>query len=387
MLLVGNTFHHFYKTGHRHCWQTVTMPAGPPPSAPSTSFSLRGLLAALVVMTGALHLFVAPGRTADWFAEGLVLAIVGVLLVAVGLALVVSDHRVFMYVVIAITTVVTSWLIITRVSGYPFGPWSSVTPQMGAYEIFVLVLSVISFTLAVASLLVGTHHLGATGLRFDTLAPLAIVIVALPGIAVSKWTDNGAHILGSNHTHSHTVSSNSPMPGMDHSKMMTADERLQFGQQLVEAREAALHFPTLADARTAGWILVGGYVSGAGQMLMNPSLSSQDQTFDATSPQGLLYASSIDTAPIVGVQFNAWTSDGSAPSGLIGQDMLWHMHTGTCEVNASFVVVYDESVTGKACSGIDGKLTNTVSWMVRAWVVPGWENSQGTLAHDNPLLP
>ncbi|MDP4937664.1 MAG: hypothetical protein NWQ68_09705, partial [Ilumatobacteraceae bacterium] len=102
------------------------MTAGPPPSAPSTSFSLRGLLAALVVMTGALHLVIAPGRGADWFAEGLALAMTGVALFAVGLALVVSTHKTFLYIVIGIMTLLAIWIVITRVGGYPFGPWSSV---------------------------------------------------------------------------------------------------------------------------------------------------------------------------------------------------------------------------------------------------------------------
>jgi len=358
--------------------------------ATSTSaVSLRGIVAALVGAVGALLLIVAPGRAADWFAEGLMLATVGVLLIAVGLAFVVSSHRSILYFVVILMTLVAAWLVITRTAGYPFGPWSSVTPQMGPYEVLVLVLSIISLTLAIATLVVGTEHLGTPGIRFDTLAPFAIVLVALPGLAVSKWADNGAHILGSSHTHSHTMSSTSNMPGMDHSmmSMMTVDERVQFGQQLDIARKAALKFPTMADALAAGWIMVGEYVTGTGQMLMDPNSNSRDQVFDPAVPQGLLYASSIDTAPIVGLQYNAWTSDGSTPVGFIGQDMLWHMHTGTCEVNDSFAVVYDESVTGKACSKINGKLTNTVSWMVRAWIVPGWESSQGPLSHENSLLP
>ena len=122
-------------------------------------------------------------------------------------------------------------------------------------------------------------------------------------------------------------------------------------------------------------------------MLIDPTINSRIEKFDAAAPQGLLYASSVDSAPIVGVQYNVWTGDGSTPSGFIGQDMLWHMHTGTCEITESFAIPYDESVTGKACSTVDGTLTNTVSWMLRAWVVPGWENPQGTLTHDNSLLP
>ena len=389
MLLVGNTFHHFCETGHSDCWQTVGMTAGPPPSAPSTSFSLRGLLAALVVMTGALHLVIAPGRGADWFAEGLALAMTGVALFAVGLALVVSTHKTFLYIVIGIMTLLAIWIVITRVGGYPFGPWSSVTPQMGPYEVLVLVMSIISLTLAIATLVVGTEHLGTPGIRFDTIAPFAIILVVLPGLSVSKWADNAAHILGSGHTHSQTMPSSSDIPGMDHStmSMMTVEERLQFGEQLVIAREAALEFPTLADARAAGWILVGGYVSSAGQMLMDPTSNSQEQVFDPAVPQGLLYESSNDSAPIVGVQYNAWTSDGSNPVGFIGHDMMWHLHTGTCEISDSFSVVYDEAVTGTACSQVKGTLTNSVSWMVRAWVVPGWESSQGPLSHENSLLP
>ena len=185
----------------------------------TASVSLRGILAALVSAVGLLLLIVAPGRSADWFAEGLGLAMLGVVLLAAGLALIVSTQRTLLYVAAGLLTVVAAWLVITRTSGYPFGPWSSVTPQMGPYEIIVLALSIISLTLAVAALIVGTDHLGSVGIRFDTLAPLAIVVVALPGFAVSRWADDGAHVMGSDHTHSHTVSMDSTMPGMDHSQM------------------------------------------------------------------------------------------------------------------------------------------------------------------------
>ena len=136
-------------------------------------------------------------------------------------------------------------------------------------------------------------------------------------------------------------------------------------------------------------------------MLMDPTSNSQEQVFDPAVPQGLLYESSDDSAPIVGVQYNAWTSDGSIPVGFIGHDMMWHMHTGTCEISDSFSVVYDEAVTGTACSQVKGTLTNSVSWMVRAWAIkipchfwqsifsvfgPGWESSQGPLSHENSLL-
>ena len=164
---------------------------------PTSSVSLRGITAALMTAVGALLLIVAPGRSDDWFGEGLMLAIVGVVLIADGLTLVVSTHRTILFVAAGFLTVVAAWLVITRTSGYPFGPWSSVTPQMGVYEVLVLVLSIISLTLAIATLAVGTEHLGKPGIRFDTIAPFAIVLVALPGLAVSDWADNAARVLDS----------------------------------------------------------------------------------------------------------------------------------------------------------------------------------------------
>ena len=357
----------------------------------SSWFSLRGLLAALATLTGALLLLVTPGRSHDWLGEALALAIVGVALGTLGLATIASKTRWTLIALAVLTTLVVLWLIVTRAVGYPFGPWSQVSPSMGTFEILVLVLGLINLALVGGALLVDVEHLGAAGLRFDNIAPLALVIIALPGLAVSSWIDDGSQIVGSNHEHSQTLSlANTPsMPGMDHSHMievLSSEQRAQLGRQMVDARTAALQYPTLAMARSAGWVAIGSYVSGAGQMLVDPTAGSREIPFDPSIPQGLLFASLNDSAPIVGVQYNAWTNDGSTPDGFVAQDNMWHLHPGTCEISETTSVVYDKVVTGAACSKIDAQLTDKISWMIRAWVVPGWENPQGPLAHDNPLL-
>ncbi|NDE60211.1 MAG: hypothetical protein EB010_12485, partial [Acidimicrobiia bacterium] len=84
----------------------------------------------------------------------------------------------------------------------------------------------------------------------------------------------------------------------------------------------------MGDAKAAGWMMVGTDVPGAGQMMIDPRVDSRESSFAVDRPSGLLYASSIDSAPLVGVQYNAWTSDGSTPNGFTGQANMWHLHDG-----------------------------------------------------------
>ena len=39
------------------------------------------------------------------------------------------------------------------------------------------------------------------------------------------------------------------------------------------------------------------------------------------------------------------------------------------------------------CAAVGGSYMATTTWMVHAWVVPGWESSSGVFSHENPNLP
>ncbi len=356
----------------------MSSPARPPVT------TVRGLVASLTFAGGALHFAVAPGRSADWRAEGIVLAGIGVIMLAVGASIALRASRTFLFAGSALNALVVVALVTSRTAGYPVGPWSDTTPSMGPYEATVLVVAVVALALSLGALVSDVDHIGQVGWRFENIAPMAVVLVALPGFVTTQWADDAAHVQGSGHAHDHSSTSDD----VGFRAPLTIDERLRLGEELTIAAEAVDVYPTLRDARAAGWILVGGYTSGAGQMLIDPGVDSRVSPFALERPSGLLYESSMDDANLVGVQYNAWTPDGSTPAGFTGQDPMWHLHDGTCVADdGAWALPLDETVTGSDCSRVDASRDATSSWMLRVWLVRGWENPAGTFAHDHPALP
>jgi hypothetical protein len=347
--------------------------------------SPRGVFIALVIGIGALHLMVADTRGSDWSTEGVALAVIGVLAVGFGLSLLRSRSAWPVIGSMSVSTAIIIGLVVTRTAGYPFGPFTDMTADLGPFEILVLITSAITVSLGGASLILGLDRIGSPGWRFDTLAPLAVVAAALPGLAVSSWVDDAAYLTGAAHVHGGTTIDSSTQHGFAYRTELSLDERQLLGDELTRARTAALSTPTLADAREQGWTTLGDPVPGAGQMMIALDSRRSDTAFDPATPVALLFASADDTAPIVAVQYEGWTSSTTPPVGFTGQEMFWHLHTGTCLVD-DVRVVYDEPHVGANCELIGGERTNTISWMIRAWVLPGWENSNGTFAHDHPGL-
>ncbi|MGA0878220.1 MAG: hypothetical protein ACO3SP_03800 [Ilumatobacteraceae bacterium] len=356
------------------------------------SLSVRGLLAALAVLFGSLHLIVADSRGADWLVEGIVLMVIGLASVTIAVTLLLTAARWPVQALGALGLVSVVGIIWTRLVGYPFGPFADYSPRLTPFDVVVMITALVISALAVATLTVGLEHIGAHGARFDTIAPIVIAMAAVFGVSLTSWTEEAAYIAGASHSHGVATTASpsngsSILPGVVSADSLYAGDRVRLGQQMDLARTTAAKFPTLSDARTAGWIPIGDFVPGAGQMLVDPAVAVQTRTFDPAAPSALLFASSADDAPVIGVQYDLWGEE--APEGFIGQRRLWHLHGGTCEISSasgSFAVVYDPAVTGTACRNIDGQLTNTIAWMIRAWVIPGWENPGGPFAHDHSLL-
>lgn len=333
----------------------------------------------------ALHLLVADSRGTDWRLEGAALLGIGVVTGGLSVAVLVSPARWPVVVLGAVAVLPVVGIVWTRLVDYPIGPFADYSPRLTVYDVVVMCVALVVASMAGAALLIGVDHLGPPGFRFDTVAPIVVVLAALPGFGLSSWTERATTITGAAHAHGVvTVAGSSSNNGLATAEPLTTADRIRLGAQMEAARAAALLFPTLADAERAGWVPIGDFVPGAGQMLVNPS---PIDAFDPAIPSALLFASSAEDAPVVGVQYDVRGDD--APDGFIGQRPLWHLHAGTCEIDddrGTVTVVYEPAVTGTACVGIDARLTTTVSWMIRAWVIPGWDNPGGPFAHDHSLL-
>ena len=355
----------------------------------SPVFSLRGLIVALVAASAALHLLIGAGRAHGWALEGAGLAAVGVVQMSLAVALVFSARRAVALTTIAALALPIVALVITRTAGYPFGPYDGFAPTVSSYDGAVIALGLAALSLIGGSLLAGPHLLGVAAPRFDTLAPLAVVLAAVPGLAVTSWVDDASYVEGKSHTHSHSDGMSMDAGVGAAAQQLTLEQRDDLAAQVNAAREFALSVPTLADALAAGWVKAGSPAVGGGQMVVDPTVDHRELTFDPARPLGLLFASDDDNAPVVGLEYAAWSETATPPSAFVGQDSMWHLHTGTCVVNGpsgDYAMPVDEPLTGVGCAGVDGERIDVVSFMMRAWVVPGWENPYGTFAHDHPAL-
>jgi len=351
--------------------------------------SLRGLVAGLVLLIGAMHLLVAVGRAHDWAWEGAALAAIGVTQVIIALWWTTSERRAALVSTLVVVVVPTTALVLVRVTGYPFGPHDGYAPGVSSYEVVLIAASVIAASLAGGSLLAGSRVIGAPGWRLDTLSLVAVVVAAVPGLATTRWVDDASSVTGAGHAHSdsHSHSSAGATDVGTIAEQLDLDDRRLLAEQVVAARDFALAVPTLGDALESGWVKVGEAISGGGQMVMDPTVDHRELDFDAGVPMGILYASSDPEAPVVGVQYGQWTPDALPADGFVGQSAMWHLHTATCVVETDtgeFALTIDEPLTGVGCERIDGTRVDRIGFMLRAWVVPGWENPYGTFAHDHP---
>jgi hypothetical protein len=153
--------------------------------------------------------------------------------------------------------------------------------------------------------------------------------------------------------------------------------------QLVEARAAAMRYPTVADATAAGYHLVGGgFGPGSGAHY----IGGFSLNFDPSKPQALIYDGIKPTSPVVGVMYYGMGKN--PPEGFAGPNDHWHRHSGVCIGNGGVVLFPpDSNVTPADCARVHGGYMGVTGWMVHAWVVPGWESPAGVFSHENPDLP
>ena len=169
--------------------------------------------------------------------------------------------------------------------------------------------------------------------------------------------------------------------------------RAVLAQQLVEARAAALRYPTVADALKAHMLQAGQFSPLTGAHYINiaamvPRANVRFGAFDAADPQSLIYAGTHPTSRVIGVMYLSVSV--LPPSGFAGPNDHWHRHTNTCvEYRGAKIVVpfaADSDVTPAMCSAKRGVFMRETAWMVHAWVVPGWESPTGVFSHEDPDL-
>jgi hypothetical protein len=160
--------------------------------------------------------------------------------------------------------------------------------------------------------------------------------------------------------------------------------RAQEAAQLVEARAVALRYPTVTDALKAGYHLAGGFAPGSGAHYVSYSEGGPG-TVDVAHPGSLIYAGTSPDSKIIGLMYTG--GGATAPEGFAGPNDHWHRHSNVClrytKTGIEVPFPADADVTLKQCSEAGGRLMPITTWMVHAWVVPGWESPEGVYSHNN----
>jgi hypothetical protein len=166
--------------------------------------------------------------------------------------------------------------------------------------------------------------------------------------------------------------------------------RAVLATQLVAARDAALRMPTVADATAAGYVLAGGFAPGSGAHYVGVTGAGLTGSggVDSGHPDTYIYDGTSPGSRIVGLMYNSLGKE--APEGFAGPNDHWHRHSNVCLKfsSAGIEVPFpaDSDVTATQCASKGGRLMAITTWMVHAWVVPGWESPEGVFSHNNSNL-
>ncbi|RPI05658.1 MAG: hypothetical protein EHM63_09150, partial [Actinobacteria bacterium] len=206
--------------------------------------------------------------------------------------------------------------------GIPFDLAGDHAHGVGTVDLTCAVLEGLLVAAVVAVVVVGPERRVPTTSLAGIAGVLAAGALFTSGTAVLSGTSHEGGAVG--HSHDAATAEETVAP--------TAQERRILAQQLVEAREVALRYPTVADAEASGYRRAGPFSPGAGAhyVLMDGTGTNLDGEIDLQRPLSYLYDGTSPTSEVVGVMYYTLAPD--APEGFAGSTDIWHKHSGACLV-------------------------------------------------------
>jgi hypothetical protein len=272
------------------------------------------------------------------------------------------------------------WVVHNTV-GIPFDLAGDHGHGAAAVDVTCTVLEGLVVAAVVAILVVGAGRLVPTTSLVGIAGVLAAGALFASATAVLYGTSHESGTAG--HSHDAATAEQTVAP--------TAAERRVLAQQLTEAREVALRYPTVADAEAAGYHRAGPFSPGAGAhyVLMDGTGTNLDGNIDLQRPLSYLYDGTSQASEVVGVMYYTLAPD--APEGFAGSTDIWHKHSGACLVtnedgSVESPLPVDQDTSRAMCADAGGEFLDTTGWMLHVWAVPGYDAPDGVFAHDNTLV-
>ena len=378
--------------------------SAPPRRTVSVAWVLRWSMALLMLGAAGIH-FAAMGEHAgvSW-SHGLFFGFTAWAQLMLAALLVLGPARRSIQLAIVVNFAVIVVWVVSRTVGISIG--TDGTPEPVAFaDTLSVVFEGLTIALGVVVICGGfARRRIRLGAGWAMGAFVAVVVAALTSFGFSPAiADNsgGGHSHAGGETEVAAGSSGAAGATAEHTHNEDQQAELQPDQpldvatrdllaaQLVEARAVAAKYPTVADATAARMIPAGTFSPGVGAhyvVLRGSGDINPDGTINPSSPGSLIFDGNSPTSRLVGLMYLSPTE----PIGFAGPNDHWHRHMNTCvKFGAGGIEVpfaADSDVTRAMCSAVGGQFMERTTWMVHAWVVPGWESPEGVFSHANPNL-
>jgi hypothetical protein len=383
---------------------------------------LSWMVAGLLVGAAGIHFGMMGEHAGVSWTHGLFFASVGWLQLVLAAAIVWRTSRWVAGAVIVCNLAVLAVWVLTRTVGIAIGgdgtpeAWGTIDGVCAAFESLAVIGSVALLSRQLArrplSASVGFGSAAFVGVIAVAVATFVFSPASAGGSTSADGHDHGGAVTiaadGHNHGtagltapvgHTHGVASTlngqqvQGVKAQDVAAEAQPDQSLDpatrtaLKAQLLQARDVAMRYPTVADAIAGGYgVVAGGFAPGSGAHYLSYGSLTGGGPFQATRPMSLIYDGTNPTSQITGLMY--YTISDDAPDGFAGPNDHWHRHSNVCikggAGNLEVPFPADADITPAQCASVDGSMIKVSGWMVHAWVVPSWESPQGVFSHDNP---
>ena len=326
-------------------------------------------MAALSFGAAAIHFSAVREHWQQWPLAGIFFAVVGILQVAWGAAVLHRPNWILLALGAAAQLQVVVVWIISRTSGMPFGPQAHVAEAVGTADVVCSVMEVLAAVGAGVLLSPGVTRRFVPRAQAVTVAGVAAMVTALAtSLALLPATGGGhTHVRVSGDIPSGWTAGCSHHSGGGHAAGACTDapvtpEQRAAAERLVADTRAAVvdKYPTLQAAEADGYQLLN--VDQFVVHVQRPDYQHDGRVLDPNRVESLVYVTYKGRSMLMGAMYMA---EPAAPQGpLIGGALTsWHIHTNLCVDDARGSEL--DAGPGKTCA--PGSSIRPTVQMLHVW--------------------
>lgn len=394
-----------------------TVPAETPSAVERDGRDVDRALAALLAGSGLIHVAMAPSHLGDDAVLGAGFLFFGVLQVVLAFVVVGRPGRPAWMAAAAVSAVAVAAWATSRTVGLPFGSHQGVAEPVALVDGVAAALGVAGLAVSAARILRPAPRSQALVVPVFARTATAVALIAtLAAVASPSARDHGGNAghghgvadgeEASGHGHEtvddrgYSALVNGEMGSHDHGASggpaaeatLSPEESGALAGQLAATAPLIAAYPTIADAKAAGYTQSGPFSPGLGIHYSPPDMTlNDDGDMDPEDLAGgmLIYDGTDDDAPLAGFMYMAYQDD--PPDGFVGDLDMWHSHSAVCIVSTPEGIETPfgadlDGITREMCEAEGGSLLDFTGYMVHVWTVPGYESPEGVFSDLNPEL-